>query len=376
MRAFLLLILLSGLSLTLFSQQTDSTKTNRIDGQHCEKIAFHTANKLSEDLSVNNFTHFKSNIDNWINNCGVSEFAVRLRILEQIISHYATDESIDLYFSNGYYYDIKYRLEDLKAPGYSTIYSNAKARYSYVPLRHKLDSVSMQMARRLLDTADLTKDERLCCILFSGGTEVFTLALNSGEYRNTQIRKYFKQKSYSESKTFFATNFFLGMHTPVGEHQIFKNSPVIGMGFATPLNKKFMFELAMKIRFHNDDKSFNYYAFGQMNTVNSSSGAVMGIWAGYKLYESDKFFVYPKVGIGLEMIDTGLSKEKENSNEVDYEDIETLHLTAGITFLRAAFIGKYLGLSIYGHFCPYRFDTNLKTDFDNGAISAELNIRI
>ena len=48
---------------------------------------------------------------------------------------------------------------------------------------------------------------------------------------------------------------------------------------------------------------------------------------GYKIYESEKLIVVPKFGVGLESVSTGLSKQKKNTQDKTYYDIETLHLS-------------------------------------------------
>jgi hypothetical protein len=147
---------------------------------------------------------------------------------------------------------------------------------------------------------------------------------------------------------------------------------MFGLTFSSPLSNKLIVELGIKFRININDGSFNYYALGDTNHVNSDVSIFFGGLIGYKIYECKKFILIPKFGVGLESVSTGISEKMNNSQDKTYHDIETIHFSFGLSAMTPVFRKSYIGIGINYHYCPYQFDTNLYTKFDNNLISTEI----
>jgi hypothetical protein len=338
----------------------------------CEVLTLNVVNQLSEKLELNQLDSFDIIINDWINSCSISECTQRLIIIKNILDKEESKGSIRTYFENEFHLVLKYRIEDSKKINYGYIYSGYKAYYGYVPLRHSIDSIVQRISINLLKGDHLSPDEKLICIMFSGDTEKFEKEIKSHEYNESYIKQYLLRNFRDNNNSWLAYTIYTGVYRPISSNDIFTYSPMFGLTFSSPLRNKLIVELGIKFRLNVNDKSFDYYALGVTNNVNSDVSIFFGGLVSYKLYEREKLILLPKVGVGLETVDTGLSEEKDNSEDKKYLDIETIHLSFGISAMTPVFRKSYLGLGLNYHFCPYGLDENLLTDFDNNLISAEL----
>jgi len=338
----------------------------------CEVLTLNVVNQLSDKLESNQLDSFDIIIADWINSCSISECTQRLIILKKILDNEESINSIKKYFENELHLVLKYRIEDSKKINHGYIYSASKAYYGYVPLNHPIDSIVEIISIDLLKSTRLTPDEKLICIMFSGDTEKFEREIKSHEYNESFIKKYLLKNYRDNNNSWLAYTIYTGVYRPISSNDIFTYSPMFGLTFSSPMRNKLIVELGIKLRLNISDRSFDYYALGDTNNVNSDVSIFFGGLVSYKLYESEKLILLPKLGIGLESVDTGLSEKKGNSDDKEYHDIETIHLSLGLSAMTPIFRKSYLGLGINYHFCPYGLDDNLHTDFDNNLISAEL----
>ena len=337
---------------------------------NCEIVALNATDIIYERWVANDLDSCRSIIREWVKLCGSGEFVRRIIILEKLYQHQDAIDSIQSYFNQYYDQKFRYRVNASKGSDYGNHYNAAY--FDFVPLRHPLDSLLMNKAAEILKYENLTKDEKLICILFSGNLDQFETEVKKKDNKESFISSYFRKRLYEDRQRWMNLTIYSGIFIPAGEQHVFSNSPSIGFYFSSPLQYKLMAELGFRMRFNTHDNDFKYYALNDTNVVNSATSIFVGAMVGYKLYSTAKVTIIPKIGIGLEDVDTGIYETKDNSNDKIYHNIKTMHLSMGISAMKPVFISKYLGLEFSYHYCPYEWDTNLHTKFSNHSISAEL----
>lgn len=374
LRFTLLFILIASF---LFGQDNNVKKqlTAKREIIDCELITLNAIDLLSEQLLSNNRDTFKLIVNEWTKSCGESECAQRLLIIDAIRNNEPSLELIQNYLNNGYHYNWTSRLYNSKKSNYAYIYSNKALYYEFVPLRHRIDSVCISLSKKILEQDSLTSDEKLICIKFSGEMEESNKEINKKEYNDSYIKQYVIKENFQYYNSGIGYSFYTGIYRPIGTNNIFNNSPILGFTFSSPLAYKFIVELGVKFRININDNDFLFYAFGDTNTVNSDVGVFFGGYFGYKIYEKDKIIILPKFGIGVESVSTGLSKKENNSEETNYYNVETVHLSLGVSVMRQIFKRNYIGLEITYHYCPYQTVKSLYTEFNNNSLSAEVSFR-
>ncbi|MEN8929453.1 MAG: hypothetical protein ABF242_03150 [Flavobacteriales bacterium] len=341
----------------------------------CEILSLSAANNLADKIRSKRLDSADEVINEWTNICSVSECTQRIIILNNILQKRETITEIREYFDNKFHIVLKYRINDAKKLNHGYIYNDSKSYFGFIPLRHKIDSVVQEEARKLLLKADLTLDERLICTLFMGETDKFEKDIRRNKYKDSYIKQDLVKKIRTRTNSWIATTFYTGIHSPISSPSVFGASPMFGFSFSSPLRNKFMAEVAMKFRINTNDQSFDYYANEDTNSVNSEATFFVGALFSYKIYESEKLMLFPKVGIGLEAVQTKIPDEQENSDNNSYHSIETLHLSIGFSAMTPVFNRNYLGLGINYHYSPYNSDDNLLTEINPSQISAELFFR-
>lgn len=338
----------------------------------CELLTTETINKLTNKFNLNQSDSIDFIINDWVKQCGISECTQRLIILKTIKDKKPSEAPIQTYFENNFQQVLEFRIENSKMINYGYIYSGRKSFYGYVPLRHKIDSTLMEESMKLLKTNNLNPDEKLICIMFSGDIEGFDKEIEKNEYNEGYIKKHLLKNYRDNSNRWLAFNIYSGFYKPMSGTDIFSYSPMFGFTFSSPLENKLIVEIGLKFRININDNSFKYYALGDTNNVNSDVSIFGGALIGYKIYESKNLILVPKFGIGVEVVGTGISENKNNSQNKTYHDIETVHLSLGLSAMTPVFKKNYIGLGINYHYCPYSIDKNLLTKFDNNLFSTEL----
>jgi hypothetical protein len=341
----------------------------------CELLTLRTVNKLSDDFSYYQLDSLDLVINDWINQCGISECTQRLIILKNIMEGKPSAASIQTYFENYFHRILRNRIRDSRRIDYGYAYTGSKAYFGFVPLRHKIDSIVMEESVNLINTNSLNPDEKLICIIFSGDIEGFDKEIKKPEYNDGIIKQYMLEKIRDNGNGWLTYTLYTGFYKPLSSSDIFAYSPIVGVTFSSPLRNKLIVELGIKFRININDKSFNYYALGDTNNVNSDVSVFFGGLIGYKIYESKKLVLVPKFGIGLESVDTGISEKESKNEDETYYNIETIHLSLGLSAMTPVFRKSYIGVGINYHYCPYNTDHDLLTEFSNHLISTELFLR-
>ncbi len=341
----------------------------------CEWITADAIGQLVNSLSANNLAYFDSELDGWIKQCGVSECSQRLVILRDMLENRDSRKSIEDYFRQGFQEVFRDRVERSQEVDYGYVYTRNKGYFGYVPLNHPIDSIVLQKSEDLLKDSRLTPDERLVCTMFTGDFKAFSEKMNQREYSKGFIPGYVKQDTREDANGRAAITLYSGIYRPIGTRRIFATSPMIGVSLSSPLKNKLVGEMGIRFRFNFGDKDFDYYAKGAVNTVNSDMSFNLSLTLGYKLLESKSIIVMPKVGIGLEIVDTGLYDRNDDPNQDETYNVTTMNLSAGVTTLIPVMKNKYIGVGVNYHYCPYQWDHNLHTKFDTSAFSTEVSWR-
>lgn len=372
MRVILLLFSI-GISLHLIGQ--DQMPARNQQAYDCERITGEAIGKLVNSLSADDLDGLDNELSHWTKQCGITECSQRLAILRDMLENRSSEKTIQDYFINGFESQFRDRVESSQDANYDYIYFQDKSRFGYVPLNHPIDSIVLRKSLDLLNNPRLTSDERLVCLMFTGDFAAFYGKIDGDEYKSGFIPGYLSQDRHEDAKDRGAIVLYSGIYRPIGIRRIFGTSPIIGVAFSSPLSNQFIWELSLKVRINFGDKDFQYYAKGDVNTVNSNMSLAAGLSCGYKLLESKNMIVVPKLGIGVEMVDTGLSSEYENSSQYEPFNVTTMNLSFGLTTLIPVFRSRYIGVGINYHYCPYQWDTNLRTKFDTSAFSTEISWR-
>lgn len=345
------------------------------DSSICKKTSIKIADELAIKFTNLEFNEVDKLIQTWVNNCDRNEINQRSLIIQTIIKGINADDIIRDYIDSDFHYVFKYRMENSAYSDYEYIFEDYWTYYNYIPLRHDLDSALMFRSKELSQSKSLSEDEQLILILFSGDVKKFEKESKKGKYQAGYIPGFIALDKRQLADSELGIQLYAGMYTPLSENRVFGMNPSFGFSLTSPYNWKFCWEFAMKIRAHVNDKNFDFIALGDTNNVNSDLGFLVGLSLGYKVYESKQFSLIPKIGIGLEYIDTGLEGYSDQSNEPEYYNIETLHTSFGIAIMKPIFRRNYIGLEINYHYCPYNWEKNLVTKFDNSAYSAEIIFR-
>lgn len=369
--------LLIFLSLNVFGQSYEDK--SKIKPVCLDSVCSYSALKIADDLALKftnrEYISISNLIDTWESNCGRNEINQRSNIIYTISQGRSADALIMDYINEDFHYVFKYRMENSGYSDYDYIFEDYRTYYNFIPLRHDLDSVLMLQSRELSTSKSLSADEQLILILFSGEVKKFERKSKKNDFQKGYIPGYLAKDIRQLGDSELGVQLYAGKYTPLSENLVFGLSPLIGLGLTSPYDWKVWCEFAMKFRFHGNDQNFDFIALGDTNSVNSDLGFAMGLSLGYKIYESDNFTLIPKIGIGLEYIDTGLESYSDETQETEYYNVETLHTSLGVSLMKPIFRRNYIGLEINYHYNPYGWEKNLITKFDNSAYSAEIIFR-
>jgi hypothetical protein len=360
------------ISTNLMSQQQDvrSRLLTPRELVNCENVTLNAIDEIAQMFSSGNLDSFNLLVNEWIKLCGLSEYAQRLIVLKTIVCNEPSIDSIKTYFRNDFDFSLRNRIYASQSVDFGYVYAQNKSYFSYVPLKHPMDSLIMQIAEEQITSKMLTDDEKLLCILFTGDVNGYDNLVRIVKERDSFIASHIRETRYNYYKNWISYSLYFGLYAPIGSNKIFSNSPTFGLTMSSPLMFDFITEVGMKIRINTNDQDFTYYALGKPNLVNSDMSVYIGGFLGYKLFENKTLTIIPKLGAGLESVNTGLSQQI-NNHEEEYFNVETLHLSLGISLMLPISAKNYIGIQLDYNYSPYELDKNLVTSFDNNALSCE-----
>ncbi len=339
----------------------------------CERIASNELDTLYECFTSNNFEQFEKTMDNWTRRCGMSELPLRLIILKSMIKNEEVESKIELYYNLLYPLNLINRYNNSKKYYYDYVFFYNKSYYSYVNLRHKIDTLVKEKATELLQTNALDTNKLIICNFFADNMAEVSNYIYKDEAKFENLKNLFidiKEKKIVEA---FHFSFNIGNYAPIGGNDIFCNSFMFGISFGAVFKNTICLDFALRLRINNGDKDFHYIVNKEKKIANSPYSAYGGIFVGYKIFDSKYLKITPKFGGGIETVSTGIEiDKKDNLNEKEDINIVTMHLSTGLSIRTQLDSFRHLGLEANFHYCPYQWDNNLKTNFKNFAFSIEL----
>ncbi|MHC8948218.1 hypothetical protein [Sphingobacterium hungaricum] len=394
MKNFTIAILSFLLLLTAFTAQAQQ--------ENCESISEISLDRLTPLLDKNDFSQVDVLLTTIESVCGVSEVTQRIRILRLIIDKQPADVAIDDYINNQF--DVKFtvRLDNADDKNFKTIYESDKAAFNFIPLGHPIDILTKQKATALLNSNsyNLNPKEELICLLFADMVEDF---YNELDKRQAQVQpqtmpdemvtitrparvKKTQSNPIQHAKDRGGIVLSAGAYMPLGAtNPVFKNNAVLGVSLMSPLSNSFIFEGMIKVRINSNDRDFDYMLRDEIYTINSKATYLMGGSIGYKVYDDEKYIIYPKIGIAFESTNTGLAETIYDDNSYDeygdptsytrYNNLNTVNFAPGVTFMRYIAGKTFMGLNVNYHYSPYHLNNNLQTEIFNSYSSVELFVR-
>ena len=321
----------------------------------CDSVCISPVSSMVRALRERDFAR----LDQAISNSPKSEVTLRISILAKVLRRQDASSEIYSYYDNGYHERTRERIFNLQFD--------------------KSDTVTMEIARDNMYLTRLTKDERLLLILFSGDVDRFDKEWKSGEFKDSYASNYLLNETQKKVRHRGAVVLYSGVYYPIGDNDVFGPNPSFGVTLSSPLENRCMLEFGAKFRINKNDQPFQYYAMNKLNEVDSKASYFMGLIGSVKIYDRKNFIVHSKVGFGLESVETGLwernTKTGQNEPEKIYHNLETVHMTTGLSAMKGMLNKRYVGVEVGFHACPYQANKNLKTPMDTMAASGELFFR-
>jgi hypothetical protein len=357
--------------------------TSLIYGQNtCENIISITVDKLPLLLKNNQQEEIQKQLDTIEATCGLSEFTLRTRIIYQIINKENTKENRQKYLHNRFDNVLITRWDDSYLSDHQEIYLAHKKKYEYIPMRHPVDSLLKIKASSILNSSsykDIDIEEKAILYLFNDNIETYSRMIHAQNNENKKVEMRPKEAENKYKSTF-------GLHTgvfmPIGENDFFGKSVTGGLSYMSPFSNDFVFDLHYKFRVHPKSRIFDFRYKDNIREVDAITSHVISVGAGYKLLDKNKFIILPKLNLGLGFIWTGLSEteygEDDEGNETEtlrLRNVNTLHSTIGITFMRHVYDNLYFGFESNVHLIPYQWDSRLQSPIPSKYASLEFFVR-
>ena len=367
---------------------------------NCEEIAKISFDRLTPLFDNNDFAQVDNLLTTVTSVCGDSEITQRIRILRLIIDRKNAEATIDFYVNNMLDQKFTARLDEADKDNFNHIYESNKSAFNFVPLRHQIDLLSKRKAIALLGSSsyNLTPKEELITLLFADRVEDFYGKLDhvyKAIANQPQIDPAKPQqqdlpeptnKVIHPNKSKVGIALSAGAYMPLGAvNPIFKNNAILGISVVSPLQNSLIWEGMLKVRINSNDRTFDYALDGEIYEINSPASYLIGGSVGYKVFDNDRYIIYPKIGLAYESSTTGLAETTYYEGQYDedgnvssstkYNNLNTMNLAPGITFLRAMGRKTFVGLNVNYHYSPYQWDNNLQTEIYNHYSSVELFVR-
>lgn len=230
-------------------------------------------------------------------------------------------------------------------------------------------------AKSLSENKELSLDEQLICSFFSQKILSMYKVLKKPEYENTFLNAYYQENRRYNTYSYPSISFSAGGFFPVGYNEVFRYSPIIGFAISSGIERKFFYSIIFKYKFDLNDKTYEYFAKGKTNTVNSSSSYFSALGANYKLYENTQFILSTKLEAGLNSMNTKIVEYKTNPVDTISHKIRPIYFSLGISGMTAVLKKHYLGIDILWYYIPYERNKKLITPIPPNYLTAELFYR-
>jgi len=364
----------------------------------CELTINSSLDPLTKILNANQYDKLASILAQIEQSCGTIELVQRIKIVHLIIAKQSSGNAIERYLDNGFDEQLLNRFADAAREDFAYQYESNKQQYNYVPLRHPIDQLIKTRAKALLQSQSYT--------LSDAEIDILNLFSNEELLRNqaSSVKQTVPEKQehavkeeqeetlaladyYNKSKIGFLP--YIGVYGPLGgKNTTFGPNLSLGFTIMSSLQKSFIFEGGFKVRINSNDKNFDYNYYDQSESVNSNFGLFFGGAVGYKIYDNTKYIVIPKLNIGIDMVDTGISEDIytdgyydgygdyiSGGNSTKLHTVNTMHLGLSMAGMRQIKGKNYIGIEAGYHYTPYQWDHNLLSNIYNHYGSIELFFR-
>lgn len=353
---------------------------NSMAQNSCETIVTASLQKLPPVLIKNDFDQIKRIIQSIRATCEDNELALRLEITQQLLLRENTSHSIAQYLEKGYDQILIQRFDDAVSKSANRAYLSNKAKYQYFPLNHTVDSLLKVKAKALIRSESYTLNNKETAIvyLFADYIDDFYSELNKKPQNRPVIDKIREREKLKGAPTI---GLLSGIFVPLEKASAYQTAPSLGFSVMGPFSSNFVPELTYRFRVHNA-VPFDMKYKDEIREVSPRSSHFLGLGIGYKIYDSGKFIVLPKINSGLGFIWTGLSEsyyeEDDYGNEernTAFKNINTWQNSLGITSMFHLRRKTYIGLEANYHVIPYHWDAKLKSSIPIHYASLEFFVR-
>lgn len=370
--------------------------------EKCESNINNSLEPITRILNANQYDQLAPILAQIEQSCGITELTQRIKILNLIIAKQQSEKAIEKYLENSFDKQLINRFRDAEREDYSYQYESNKKRYNYLPLRHPIDLLIKTRSKALLQSQSyiLSEVEIDILNLFSNHELLKNQVVEIKESPNNRqtilkdnTETIIKEDQiaivdyHNKSRIGFLP--YIGVYSPLGgKNTTFGPNMSLGFTIMSSLAKSFIFEGGLKVRINSNDKNFDYNYYDQVESVNARFGLFFGGAAGYKLYDNTKYIVIPKLSLGIDALDTGISENIYNDGYYDgYGDyisggnskklhtVNTMHLGLSIAGMRQLKGKNYIGLEAGYHYTPYQWDSKLMSNIYNHYGSLELFFR-
>ncbi|UIR55235.1 hypothetical protein LZQ00_13260 [Sphingobacterium sp. SRCM116780] len=390
MRHYLFALLFSGISLLLGTPSA-------IAQEKCELTLANSLTSITQKLNANEYNELDPLLIQMENSCGQTELSQRIRILNLIIQKENSTVAITQYLDNSLDEKLLKRFRDAAKEDYAYQYESNKAQYDYFPLRHPLDLLIKTRAKALLQSQLYVLNDSEIDILRLFSNEEWTKNQEVVENQTTETveepAQITQQPTKDQISTYYKSKIgyipYIGIYGPIGgKNTTFGTNVSLGFTVMSSLARSFVFEGGIKVRINSNDKNFDYNYYDQAESVNAGYGLFAGGAIGYKVYDNTKFILLPKLNLGVDIVDTGISEEVYNDGYYDgngyYIDggnatklhtVNTMHLGLSLAGMIQVNGKKYMGIEAGYHYTPYQWDSQLISSIYNHYGSIELFFR-
>ncbi|WP_293926218.1 hypothetical protein [Sphingobacterium sp. UBA6320] len=372
----------------------------------CESTIKNSLEAITKLLNTNQYAQLTPIVAQIEQSCGPTELGQRIKIINLIIAKQQSSNAIEKYIENGFDEQLIIRFRDAEREDYIYQYESNKQQYNYFPLRHPIDLLIKTRSKALLQSQSYVLSEAEVDILnlFSNNELLKNQqgAIQDTRQNNSQtIIKDHTENTIKEeqedpiaiaeydNKSRIGFLPYIGVYGPLGgSNTTFGPNMSLGFSIMSSLAKSFIFEGGFKVRINSNDKNFDYNYYGTTESVNADFGLFFGGALGYKIYDNTKFIVIPKLNLGIDMVDTGISEDIYTDGYYDsFGDyiyggnskklytVNTMHLGLSIAGMRQLKGKNYIGLEAGYHYTPYQWDSKLMSNIYNHYGSVELFFR-
>ncbi|MFV0420145.1 MAG: hypothetical protein ACK5KT_15630 [Dysgonomonas sp.] len=162
----------------------------------------------------------------------------------------------------------------------------------------------------------------------------------------------------------------LGAWLPVGElSRAFKVAPTVGAFLGFPVSSKISIDVGAQIAVPLDKRQFDFYRNKGSDETKTDLMLNIALRARYKKELSRNLYLNPYLGLGVNILQTGLEKDSYDSDDesTKYESIAAPDL-----FLGLGFSHKKFGTFIEYHYTPYSVGNKVPGSFGDSSLNIGL----